>query len=118
MATQLNTIPDEKDLVRQMHDQATRVGTQDAWQRRSASVQRLMARINALSDSEFETAMAALESMVENFNARKLRTDNKEQSEKEAGQSRAEVLKTIGVGAGAPTGTASTGGSVTQIRRS
>lgn len=68
----------EVELYRQMLDDASRAHVQGSWQMRHQALQRLMAKIQTLSDQEFETTFLALESLVENFTAKKLAGEKKD----------------------------------------
>ena len=74
---------DETELLRQMHDQAARAEVPALWQRRNDSLQRLLARVQTLSDAEFESAYQTLESLIENFAHKKIKTEKKPSANKE-----------------------------------
>lgn len=67
----------EVDLQRLMADQASRVECTAQLQRRYVAMQNLVAKIHSLSDSEFEAAYGTLESMIENYNAKKLQKEKR-----------------------------------------
>lgn len=68
----------EIELARLMADQATRTEYCAHLQRRQVAMQTLMAKIQTLSDSEFEAAYGTLESLIENYNAKKLKREKRE----------------------------------------
>lgn len=74
---------DETELFRQMLDQAARAEVPALWQRRNASLQRLLARVQTLSDAEFEAAYQTLESLIENFAHKKIKTEKKKPANNE-----------------------------------
>lgn len=74
----------EIDLQRLMADQATRVGYCAQLQKRMTAMQHLMAKIQSLSDSEFESAFGTLESIIENYNAKKLKKEQRNKPDESA----------------------------------
>ena len=74
----------EIDLFRHMTDEASRFQVGSRMHSRSLVVQRLMSKIQCLTDGEFETAISALESMVEGYNIRKKSDDKKSRNNSES----------------------------------
>ena len=74
---------DQMEIMRQMHDQAARAEVPALWQRRNASLQRLLARVQTLSDAEFDSAYQTLESLIENFAHKKIKNAKKPGASKE-----------------------------------
>ena len=74
----------EIDLQRMMADQATRAECGAQLHRRQSAMQNLMAKIHCLSDSEFEAAFGTLESLIENYNQKKLKQEKKPARSSEA----------------------------------
>ncbi|BBH54194.1 hypothetical protein [Fluviispira sanaruensis] len=75
MSVKKNNI-DEKDLARHMGDQACRAESNSLAQKKYTHLQRLMSKISALSDKEFDIAFSTLESMLENFNTKKSKVED------------------------------------------
>ncbi|KAB8028138.1 hypothetical protein [Fluviispira multicolorata] len=73
---------DEKDLARHMGDQACRAESNSLAQKKYSHLQRLMSKISALSDKEFDIAFSTLESMLENFNTKKTKKEDDKISNK------------------------------------
>jgi hypothetical protein len=69
----------ELDLFRHMQDQAARVQMNSQWHKRNSDLQRLMAKIQTLSDAEFEKAYDTFESLVNNFNQRNAQDSKKKE---------------------------------------
>jgi len=67
LAAELAAAPQEVDIQRHLFDMAARAEIASAANKRQALMQRLMARIQVLSDKEFETAYHTLDSMIERF---------------------------------------------------
>ena len=75
----------EDDLTRHMRDQACRAETNGLAQKKFSHFQKLVTKVYALSDKEFDIAFSTLESMIENFNSKKAKPneDEKKQQNKE-----------------------------------
>ena len=67
LAAERAAAPQEVDIQRHLFDMAARAEIASAVNKRHALMQRLMARIQVLSDKEFETAYHTLDSMIERF---------------------------------------------------
>lgn len=72
----------EIDLARHMGDQASRAEANNLAQKKYSHLQRLMSKISALSDKEFDIAFSTLESMIENFNTKKAKQDDEKNIKK------------------------------------
>ena len=72
----------EDDLARHMGDQASRAETSGIDQKKLFHFQKLITKVYSLSDKEFDIAFSTLESMLENFNSKKLNAKKDESAEK------------------------------------
>jgi hypothetical protein len=72
----------EDDLARHMGDQASRAETSGIAQKKYSHFQKLITKVYSLSDKEFDIAFSTLESMIENFNSKKLKPDEEEKKQK------------------------------------
>ncbi|WP_397599484.1 hypothetical protein [Silvanigrella sp.] len=72
----------EDDLARHMGDQASRAETSGIAQKKFFHFQKLITKVYSLSDKEFDIAFSTLESMLENFNSKKLNAKKDDSSEK------------------------------------
>lgn len=70
--TPADAAPGELELRRQLSDLAARVEMRLPTHGRQATMQRLLAKTLALSDREFETAVGALEGLLDRFASRKV----------------------------------------------
>ncbi|APJ04754.1 hypothetical protein [Silvanigrella aquatica] len=75
----------EDDVARHMRDQACRAESGGIAQKKYSHFQKLVTKVYALSDKEFDIAFSTLESMIENFNSKKTKPneDDKKQQSKE-----------------------------------
>ena len=72
----------EDDLARHMGDQAARAETSSIAQKKYSHFQKLITKVYSLSDKEFDIAFSTLESMIENFNSKKIKPDDEEKKQK------------------------------------
>lgn len=70
----------EIELQRLMSDHATRAEFCAQLHKRHSAMQVLMSKIQTLTDSEFETAYGTLESLIQNYNAKKAKNDKKDEN--------------------------------------
>jgi hypothetical protein len=74
----------EDDLARHMGDQASRAETSGIAQKKYTHFQKLITKVYSLSDKEFDIAFSTLESMIENFNNKKIKPNEDEKQKNKA----------------------------------
>ena len=73
---------EEIDIERHMNDNASRVEMVSLVQKRYSYMQKLLIKSQVLSDKDFETAFSTFESVVETLNQKKLKSSDRDKTEK------------------------------------
>lgn len=83
----------ETELARLMDDQAARMDAMGRLQKRNFILQQLLARVQGLSDEDFESAFATFSSMVSTLESKKRKQE--EEKERLNGKPK-DILKEVG----------------------